>query len=144
MNIQKLQTLIPILQKTDQSEFCMGSVTGWNHEENKHRYCILGLLYREHHPDVEHINFRVAVDYLHKYFETGKDNQRYAWDNLSFFIFGGQWSMRPELNTIEHAVHRINLILSGYEPKGIWEEVNGECARLNLQPIERIFLKHQP
>lgn len=142
MNTEKLQVLIPILQKTDPSDFSMGNVVGWNWKEQKPNYCLIGLLYKEHHSGADHTTFAYmeGVEYMHKFLETNHTEGRYVWDNKSYFLFGGQWSCRPELDTIDHALHRINLILQGYEPKTIWEEVNSECARLNLEPINNLLL----
>lgn len=141
MNTEKLKVLIPILQKTDPSEFSMGNVVGWNWKEQKANYCLIGLLYRDHHPNIggSGFGYMEGVEYMHKYLETNHTEGRYVWDNKSYFLFGGQWSVRPELDTIDHALKRIDLILQGYEPKDIWKEVVAECTRLNLEPVSKWF-----
>lgn len=138
MKKDKLNELIEILKGTNPEDFDMGNTESIKNDRKV--YCIIGLLYRKYHP--EHYNFRYndCVPFLHEFLETGHENYRYAWNDESYYIFGGQWAFKSELNTLSHAIYRIQKVIDGYKPRDIQSEVISECNKFGIKAPDYIPL----
>lgn len=127
MDKDKLQLLIELLKRTEPKEFSMNHVCGYTEDEMygyRMTFCVMGLLYRAQH-DVEACSFGEALRYAENFLNI-KFNS-----NIGYYLFGGQWTFKDELNTIEHAIYRIQKVIDGYKPDYIYNELHKEMELLN-------------
>lgn len=115
MNLDKLKTLIPMLENTDSKVFSMGYV----------QRCVAGVLYSNQYSDkcdIAFVGYHTIMDTLSEYVGLPRDKD---FDhNLHLYLFGGQWAYHRELDTPQHAILRINNILNGYKPGPIYDEID--------------------
>lgn len=48
------------------------------------------------------------------------------------YLFHSDWGSNPLTNTIDHAIYRLSMIITGYKPEELYDEINSEVERLEL------------